>query len=196
MDLACSNIKLCNIVCTARVTTPVYLQWLVHTFPFCEYNRRKFAAVTLRLYHPNATCLIFASGKIVCTGANCVHDTRSAFLNSLSLIRKCGYNSAELRDYNVENMVASLHWDFGICLESLRSCYPNQTSYERGLFPGLIWRPYIDGICGVLLIFATGRCVITGCTSEAILQNSREWLISQITNAIRMDATVRTDTLH
>lgn len=34
-----------------------------------EYNPRRFAAVVMRLRSPKTTALIFASGKMVCTGA-------------------------------------------------------------------------------------------------------------------------------
>ena len=37
-----------------------------------EYNPKRFAAVIMRLRDPKTTALIFAAGKIVCTGAkNC-----------------------------------------------------------------------------------------------------------------------------
>jgi transcription initiation factor TFIID TATA-box-binding protein len=34
-----------------------------------EYNPRRFAAVIIRIRDPKTTALIFASGKMVCTGA-------------------------------------------------------------------------------------------------------------------------------
>ena len=188
--MICSDVKVSNIVCTARVTTPVYLQLIVQKHPFCEYNRCKFAAVTLRLYNPSATCLIFASGKIVCTGSSSLHDTRAALLTGLKLIRECGYHEADLRDFHVENLVASLSWPFGVCLEALHACYPNETSYERGLFPGLIWRPYSENV-GVFLVFATGRCVLTGCTTLESLQASRNWFISRFNEALSSNSFLR-----
>jgi transcription initiation factor TFIID TATA-box-binding protein len=44
-----------------------------------------------------------------------------------------------------------------------------RTEYEPEQFPGLIYRP--DGQDGVVLLFATGRIVITGCRSANSAEN-------------------------
>lgn len=35
----------------------------------CEYKPKRFAAAIMRIRDPKTTALIFASGKMVCTGA-------------------------------------------------------------------------------------------------------------------------------
>ncbi len=60
-----------NIVATAQIHTsaPLHLDRLKQIFRFSSFNRRKFAAVTLRLVRPNCTILLFTSGKLVITGS-------------------------------------------------------------------------------------------------------------------------------
>eukprot|EP00850_Spirogloea_muscicola_P016329 SM000131S26759 [mRNA] locus=s131:407108:408669:- [translate_table: standard] len=43
-----------------------------------EYNPKRFAAVIIRIRDPKTTALIFASGKMVCTGAKSEHASRLA----------------------------------------------------------------------------------------------------------------------
>lgn len=43
-----------------------------------EYNPRRFAAVVMRLREPKTTALVFASGKMVCTGAKTEAKSRTA----------------------------------------------------------------------------------------------------------------------
>jgi transcription initiation factor TFIID TATA-box-binding protein len=43
-----------------------------------EYNPRRFAAVVMRLRKPKTTALVFASGKMVCTGAKTENESRIA----------------------------------------------------------------------------------------------------------------------
>jgi len=40
-----------------------------------EYNPKRFAAVIIRLRDPKTTALIFASGKMVCTGAKSENES-------------------------------------------------------------------------------------------------------------------------
>ena len=47
----------------------VALSRMAQMFPFTSYDRRRFAAITIRLSHPQCTCLLFGSGKLVITGS-------------------------------------------------------------------------------------------------------------------------------
>lgn len=61
-----------NIVSTSQITTSqptINLQRLSDLFPFTTYDRKRFAAITIRLSNPHCTCLLFGSGKLVITGS-------------------------------------------------------------------------------------------------------------------------------
>ena len=61
--------KLQNIVSTVNLNCPLNLKNIALHARNAEYNPRRFAAVVMRLRSPKTTALIFASGKMVCTGA-------------------------------------------------------------------------------------------------------------------------------
>lgn len=72
-----SPIPLChNIVSTSQIISSIVeidLQRLASLFPFTSYDRKRFAAITIRLANPHCTCLLFGSGKLVITGSTSFH---------------------------------------------------------------------------------------------------------------------------
>lgn len=47
---------------------PINLSLLAMLLPCSTYDRRRFAAITIRLENPRCTALLFTSGKLVITG--------------------------------------------------------------------------------------------------------------------------------
>jgi hypothetical protein len=65
-----------NIVSTSQIISSIKeidLQRLASLFPFTSYDRKRFAAITIRLANPHCTCLLFGSGKLVITGSTSFH---------------------------------------------------------------------------------------------------------------------------
>lgn len=54
---------------------------------------QRFAAVIMRIRQPKTTALIFASGKMVVTGAKSEDDSRLASRKYARIIQKLGFNS-------------------------------------------------------------------------------------------------------
>ena len=60
-----------NVVGTAKVvcsSLPFDLQLIHSILPNSTFKKKKFVAITIRLFDPHCTVLLFASGKIVLTG--------------------------------------------------------------------------------------------------------------------------------
>lgn len=130
----------------------------------------------MRIREPKTTALIFASGKMVVTGAKSEDDSKLASRKYARIIQKLGFN-AKFTDFKIQNIVGSCDIKFPIRLEGLASRHHMFSSYEPELFPGLIYRmmkPKI--VCAVsllpsisktnmrkvLLIFVSGKIVLTG----------------------------------
>jgi len=130
----------------------------------------------MRIRDPKTTALIFASGKMVVTGAKSEDDSRLASRKYARIIQKLGFN-AKFTDFKIQNIVVcndgTCHTDAGansyqgscdikfpIRLEGLASRHHMFSSYEPELFPGLIYRMIKPKI--VLLIFVSGKIVLTG----------------------------------
>ena len=113
----------------------------------------------MRIREPKTTALIFASGKMVVTGAKSEDDSKLASRKYARIIQKLGFN-AKFTDFKIQNIVGSCDIKFPIRLEGLASRHHNFSSYEPELFPGLIYRMIRPKI--VLLIFVSGKIVLTG----------------------------------
>lgn len=61
--------KLQNIVSTANLKCALNLHQISQKAQNVEYRPKRFAAAIMRIREPKTTALIFASGKMVCTGA-------------------------------------------------------------------------------------------------------------------------------
>lgn len=138
----------------------------------------------MRIREPKTTALIFASGKMVVTGAKSEEMSRLAARKYARIIQKLGFQ-AKFTDFKIQNIVGSCDVKFPVRLEGLayahghfssvrlsvlpwpccvyvyanaHNTYNNQ--YEPELFPGLIYRMVKPKI--VLLIFVSGKIVLTG----------------------------------
>ncbi|RXH83812.1 hypothetical protein DVH24_009247 [Malus domestica] len=145
--------------------------FILHTNSVVSLQR--FAAVIMRIREPKTTALIFASGKMVCTGAKSEEQSRLAARKYARVIQKLGFpakfkvlsrslsNTHMLyADFKIQNIVGSCDVKFSIRLEALVVSHCAFSSYEPEIFPGLIYRMKQPKI--VLLIFVSGKIVLTG----------------------------------
>ena len=149
--------KLQNIVSTADLECVLQLREIALRAKNAEYNPKRFAAVIMRIKEPKTTALIFASGKMVCTGARSEEDSRRASRQYAKILLKLGYN-VKFSKFKIQNIVASCDVKFPIRLEGLATECIRLSSYEPEMFPGLIFHMADPKI--VLLIFVSGKIVL------------------------------------
>jgi len=132
----------------------------------------------MRIRDPKTTALIFASGKMVVTGAKSEDHSRLASRKYARIIQKLGFD-AKFSEFKIQNIVGSCDVKFPIRLEGLAYSHGQFSSYEPEvclflsapafnifdfdlpqLFPGLIYRMIKPKV--VLLIFVSGKIVLTG----------------------------------
>ena len=130
----------------------------------------------MRIRDPKTTALIFASGKMVVTGAKSEDDSRLASRKYARIVQKLGFD-AKFSEFKIQNIVGSCDVKFPIRLEGLAYSHGQFSSYEPEvrisdvihflrandlpqLFPGLIYRMIKPKV--VLLIFVSGKIVLTG----------------------------------
>nr|KYP42679.1 TATA-box-binding protein [Cajanus cajan] len=159
-----------NIVSTVNLDCKLELKSIALQARNAEYNPKarlmfvieslqRFAAVIMRIREPKTTALIFASGKMVCTGAKSEQQSKLAARKYARIIQKLGF-PAKFKDFKIQNIVGSCDVKFPIRLEGLAYSHSAFSSYEPELFPGLIYRMKQPKI--VLLIFVSGKIVLTG----------------------------------
>jgi transcription initiation factor TFIID TATA-box-binding protein len=72
----------------------------------------------MRIRDPKTTALIFASGKMVVTGAKSEDDSKLAARKYARIIQKLGFQ-AKFTDFKIQNIVGSCDVKFPIRLEGL-----------------------------------------------------------------------------
>lgn len=102
----------------------------------------------MRIREPKTTALIFASGKMVITGAKSEEFSRLAARKYARIIQKLGFN-ARFSEFKIQNIVGSCDVKFPIRLEGLAFAHGNYSSvpmimclsditYLYSFFP-LVW---------------------------------------------------------
>ena len=156
-----------NIVATSQIlfSLPVLDLHKIHDLlPFSFYDQTKFAAITVRLHEPDCTTLLFSSGKLVVTGCRSWYECVYSSLFIANLLSECiPGHSFVLKTCDVQNLVAHVELPVGNGCLNLHGMYSQMAlncTYQRKMFPGLIFRPESSPV--VLLCFFSGKVVITG----------------------------------
>ncbi|MBU5575319.1 MAG: TATA-box-binding protein [Candidatus Aenigmatarchaeota archaeon] len=72
------NIKIENIVASAKLGRELNLDMIAFTIENTEYEPEQFPGLVFRLDDPKMTFLLFGSGKIICTGGRSIADIERA----------------------------------------------------------------------------------------------------------------------
>jgi len=177
-----------NVVATVNLGCKLDLKEIALHARNAEYNPKRFAAVIMRIRDPKTTALIFASGKMVCTGAKSEQDSRLAAKKYCRIIQRLGFKDAEFKEFKIQNIVGSCDVKFPIRLEGLFYAHGYFATYEPELFPGLIYRMKQPKI--VLLIFVSGKVVLTGAKKREEIYRAFENIYPTLTEFRKNDGAV------
>jgi transcription initiation factor TFIID TATA-box-binding protein len=83
----------------------------------------------MRIRDPKTTALIFASGKMVVTGAKSEDNSRLASRKYARIVQKLGFD-AKFSEFKIQNIVGSCDVKFPIRLEGLAYSHGQFSSYE------------------------------------------------------------------
>jgi transcription initiation factor TFIID TATA-box-binding protein len=156
-------IKVENIVATVTLDQGLDLGAIARSIPNVEYDPEEFPGLVLRLDNPKLTALVFSTGKMVITGAKSTQMLIKGFKRILRLFYKHGILITGKPRVQIQNVVASANLNAEVNLEIAAEQLDN-VMYEPEQFPGLIYKMNDPKV--VLLIFSSGKMVITGAKSE------------------------------
>lgn len=164
-DLGNPNIgvKIENIVATISIDQAIDLEYLDKVLPNVDYDPDQFPGLVFRLDNPKVTALIFRSGRMVVTGSKSTADLIRAVKKIVKVLIRHGVAITSKPRIQIQNIVASASLGGEVLLEKVAFLLSN-TMYEPEQFPGLIYR--MDEPHVVLLIFSSGKMVVTGAKSE------------------------------
>lgn len=133
------------------------------SFPFLEYDPDNYHGLYVRLEAGGPLITVYRSGKYIisgCSSFESLHETNDGFISSLDQLGIPVSDSDT--GFSVKNIVCTARLGETIDLNSLSILLGlESTEYEPEQFPGLIYRP--TTISAVMLVFANGNTVITGC---------------------------------
>jgi len=156
-----------NIIASVHLAQELDLRSIAISARNAEYNPKKVNAVVMRLRDPKCTGLVFRSGRMMITGARAEEDAKYGGKKMAKICQKAGHPDVKFCGFKIENMIATADCRFPIRLEGLAYDHREYCSYEPELFPGLVYRynPQ-DNSKAVLLLFVSGKVIITGCKSR------------------------------
>ena len=151
-----------NMVASTRLVDNIDLNEVSEILGI-EYEQEQFPGMVYRVETPKVCLLLFRSGRCVAAGAKDINDVHTAV--------KILYDDLVAHDFELwpyegieimlQNIVVTHNLGVGIDLERLVISLPFENSeYEPEQFPGLIY--HIKDPAVVFLIFASGKCVISG----------------------------------
>ena len=165
------DVKIQNVVASVTLDQKINLLDIMKVFRNVEYRPKQFPGLVFRLKRPKTATLIFSSGKMVCTGAKSEKLARSAVKKVVRELKTNGIIILGKPKIDVVNMVASANLHGKIDLEAMSDVLEH-VMYEPEQFPGLIYRMGEPKV--VMLIFASGKLVITGAKREEQVHEAAE----------------------
>jgi len=155
--------KIENIVATVILDQPIDISKVEEAVKGSTYQPDQFPGLVLRLDKPKSTALIFRSGKMVVTGAKSTQQLIQVVKKIIKILIKAGIQIKSKPQAQIQNIVAS--GDIGAFVNLEKAAYLLEDSmYEPEQFPGLIHKMRNPRV--VLLIFSSGKMVITGAKEE------------------------------
>ncbi len=139
-----------------------------------EYNSKKFTAINITMRNPRGSVLYYGDGKILCTGCKTTAISLFVIMKLISLLNSVLPFTIGLprgletqSTLKVQNVVASGEFKFKVNLSKLHARNPMCCDYEPKEFPGAALK--IPGQQATMLIFRTGKFVLTGGSSPILL---------------------------
>lgn len=172
--------KIENIVATVILEQPLDTELIMDKLKDLIYQPDKFPGLVFRIEKPKATALIFRSGKMVVTGTKSMNMLIQVVKKIVKYLNKAGIPIVNKPKTQIQNIVASGDIGARVNLEDaayiLEDCI-----YEPEQFPGLIHKmrdPHV-----VLLIFSSGKMVLTGAKEEREVADAVNKITSKLYEA-------------
>ena len=154
-------IKIENVVASTSLGVKLDLNAIALALDGAEYEPKQFPGLIYRLKEPKTAALLFASGKVVCTGAKNLEQLKAAISKVVKQIEAAGVVIKDEPVIVVQNIVATSDLGAKINLNATAITLGlERVEYEPEQFPGLVYR--LDSPKVVMLLFGSGKLVCTG----------------------------------
>lgn len=160
------SLNIHNIISSANLCIDINLRLVAVSIRNAEYNPSKINTLIIRLNKPQCTALIFKNGRIMLTGTRTKKDSIMGCKKIAKIIKIVTKDKVKFCNFKIENIIASANCNIPIRLEVLAHDHKEYCNYEPELFAGLVYRyKPTSNLKSVILIFVSGKIIITGCKS-------------------------------
>lgn len=157
-------VKIVNVVGSGALSVELDLDRLAADIgePVAQYDPEKYPGMYIRFQDSAPLITVYRTGKFIVTGADSEEESYSLREEFLNLMSEMGViEEPDDEWFSIQNYVCTGEIGDAQDLNALAiGLGLENTEYEPEQFPGLIYRP--DSRNCVVLIFATGKVVLTG----------------------------------
>jgi transcription initiation factor TFIID TATA-box-binding protein len=176
------QIEIQNVVASTSLASQLDLRAIADKLDGAEYAPDEFPGLIYRLKKPKTAILLFHSGKVVCTGGKSQKEVEESIRTISRLIRTAGQKVTSRPVIEVQNIVSTADLESEIDLNSIALTLGlDRVEYEPEQFPGLVYR--LEEPRVVVLLFGSGKLVLTGARKPADAQRAAELVKNDLTRA-------------
>ena len=180
------TIELQNVVASTGIEQELALESVAMDLRGADYDPDNFPGVVYRTEEPRATTLLFRSGKMVSTGASSVEGVHTVLDGVFADLRELGIEIADEPEITVQNVVASADFGQRLNLNAIAiGLGLENVEYEPEQFPGLVY--HLDEPPVVVLLFGSGKAVVTGGTTREVVERAVEVVESRLADLNLLD---------
>lgn len=175
-----TTLEIVNVVASSALGREIDLESVVLDLSGADFDPERFPGIIYRPEAAQATCLIFRSGKITCSGAGSIEATHATIHATLDTLRELGIE-AETPTVDIQNVVLSGDLGGALHLEAVAiGLGLENVEYEPEQFPGLIYR--LDETNIAVLLFGPGSVVVTGAKTYGEAEAALEEVVNRLRN--------------
>lgn len=171
-----------NIVASTKIAQELNLDSLCQDLDRAQHSTGAITCLTYRLQEPKVAINIHQSGKLIITGAKTTQDVYTGFYCLFDELRELYIDLLDPPHISIDNIVTSADIDQPVDLATVAlTVGVEQIEYEPEQFPALIHR--LEKSNAVVMLFASGKMVITGCTTKKMATEALEIAASKVLDA-------------
>ncbi len=172
------SMEIVNIVATVEVSSHLDLQKIASAVENTEFDPSGGKWLKMRLRPEDYYIAFYGSGKFLVTGVRSIELIEKISDRVISILRKADVN-IDKRQIIIQNLVAVGYVEINSTLEKIvYALDTSKASYEPEQFPGLIYKEF----GGTILLFSSGKVVITGLSKEEEINTVHEKFNALIKN--------------
>jgi transcription initiation factor TFIID TATA-box-binding protein len=180
------TIEVQNVVGSGDLGRELDLAAVAMDLPETEYNPEKMPGLLYRTSAPEATVMLFASGKVVVMGTTTDEGMRRAFKKCVTTFRNLGMSLDDVSELEMQNIVASAEFGERVNLTAAAvGLGLEQVEYEPEQFPGLMYHLAAPEV--VVLLFGSGKAVVVGATECESIETAVETVATRLTDLGLLD---------